>query len=53
LEKELDGIHIGNMKLYVNIPRYRKVGFGEGSGLSRVPRKQQDHVLIKNKKEEV
>jgi len=46
-------IHIGNMKLYVNIPRYRRAGFEEGSDLSKVARKQHNHVPIKNKKEEV
>ncbi|XP_068504217.1 uncharacterized protein [Phaseolus vulgaris] len=29
LEKKLDSIRIGNMKLFVNIPRYRRDGFEE------------------------
>jgi len=35
LERELDQIYIGNMKLYVNIPRYSRPVLDLASGPSR------------------
>jgi len=32
LEKELDQIFIGNMKLHVNLPKYRRTGFSQQGG---------------------
>jgi len=36
LESELDSIHIGVMKLYVNIPRYRKDGSQKSAQATKV-----------------
>jgi len=56
LERELDRCYIGNMKLHVNLPRYRREGFERkgdvlnkaektrsgGGGLSHVQRKSKE-----------
>ena len=39
LERELVWIYIGNMKIHVNIPRYKKVGVEQEAGLTRVSAK--------------
>ena len=56
LEKELDQIYIDNMKLYVNIPRYKSVGTAQKGGASnatREVRKQYIHEPVKLKSKEV
>jgi len=52
LERELDRIYIGNMKLHVNIPRYRKVGVEQEAGLSRVSAKQSGYNPVKYRSKE-
>jgi len=52
LEKELNQIHIGNMKLYVNISRYRRAELELEVGLTREVRKQHKYVPMENKSKE-
>lgn len=56
LEKQLDQIYIGNKRLYVNIPRYRRGRDFQVGGLSEVSRtnkKQFLHKPVKQRTEEV
>jgi len=52
LEKELDFIRIGNMKLHVNVPRYMKVNVSEGDNVGKQNPKakvqQQAQGMIKS-----
>ena len=55
-EKELDQIYTGNMKLYVNIPRYRRARTAQKGGTSnaaREVRKQYTHEPVKLESKEV
>jgi len=50
LEKQLDQIYIGNMRLYVNVPRYRRgrdIQVGGMSEVSKMERKQYIHKPVK------
>jgi len=52
LEKQLDQIYIGNIKLYVNIHRYRRGGdvqLGGASNATRMARKQYIHKPVKQR----
>ena len=56
LEKELDHIYIGNMKLYVNVPKYRRDELVKKDGMLRgvrEVRKQQAFLPVKMKSKEV
>jgi len=56
LEKEMDRIYIGKMKLYVNLPRYRRMGYEPKDGASNVVRAGRNvvaHSEIKRKSKEV
>jgi len=56
LEKQLDQIYIGNMKLYVNIPKYRRVVSAQLGGESDLPRQAKNHFThepVKPKSKEV
>ena len=54
LEKELDQIFIGNMKLYVNLPKYRRTEYSQQAGtpLEGVKGKnQRPHTKVQSKEE--
>ena len=56
LEKQLDQIYIGNMKLYVNIPKYRRGVSAQLGGefvLPREVKKHRTHEPVKPKSKEV
>lgn len=53
LEKDLDQIYIGNVKLYVNIPRYRRSKVEDVSGPTREVRRKSRPTPFINIKEEV
>jgi len=55
LEKELDQIFIGNMKLYVNLPKYRRSEYSQHAGSLLVGDKgknQRNHGNVQSKEEE-
>jgi len=52
LEKELDRIYIGNMKLHVNVSRYSRDGYEEGDQ-TRGGSRLNSHVPAKITREEV
>ena len=55
LEKELDKIFIGNMKLYVNLPKYRRTEYSQQAGTLLVGDKgknQRSHGKVQSKEEE-
>jgi len=55
MEKELDQIFIGNMKLYVNLPKYRRTGYTQQGGALLEGGKgeyQHTHVQVQPKGKE-
>ena len=56
LEKELDQVYIGNMKLYVNLPKYKRSGSSQQGGVLLKGDKGKNHhnhvqMQLKGKKE--
>ena len=56
LEKELDQIYIGNMKLYVNLSKYRRTGISQQGGALFANGKGKNHhnrAQVQSKSKEV
>ncbi|XP_068461571.1 uncharacterized protein [Phaseolus vulgaris] len=53
LEKELDQIYIGNLKLHVNVPRYRRNGVEDGREQRKEDLKQQLELPKETRKQSV